>query len=409
MKFAILLITLLSTSWLWANPAKTMDYDLGAGGESFKWGVEIANPSAESDLHLRIGTRLQGVAINQNASTGNAAKAPAQQDFYINRARLQVLAKMRSDLSFYMDVRADGIDENMDSGNSFALGDAYFQIENLWQYEPLSLRVFRSKYQVSYSQTTSSADLLHQMRASVSDYAANFISTGRRGSNIQLLGNWNNRMRAQVVVGDSLQESGFFDSTGRATATLNSQNFAYGVRLRASPVAGWELKKITETFMGKGQHLAVGAGAFFVDNINYTVGSISREVDRQLYNFDLSFHYRSFSFLSEYYIFEGVVESFANQPLNTDKSDGGFAQVEYVLTEFHYFAPFARWQSWNRFKQNSNFDQSSWLIGLNHYLKGNKLRWGAFFEKSDYGAALTATNQFADSETVAGLTFMLHY
>ncbi len=409
MKFALILIILLSTFCLWASPSKTLDYDFGAGAESFKWGVEIANPSAESDLHLRIGTRLQGMAVSQNSTTGNGTQAPTQQDFYINRARLQVLAKMRSDMSFYMDVRADGVDQINASDNGFALGDAYFQVENLWNYEPLSLRVFRSKYQVSYSQTSSSADLLHQIRASVSDYSASFISTGRRASNLQLLANWSNRLRAQIVVGDSLQEAAFFDALGLAAATLNSQNFAYGARLRASPLAGWELKKITETFLGQGQHFAVGAGAFFVDNINYTVGSISGEVDRQLFNFDLSFHYRSFSFLTEYSLFDGVIESFASQPLNTGKSEGAFAQVEYVLTDFHYLAPFARWQSWNRFKENTDFNQSSWLVGLNHYLKGNKLRWGAYFEKTDYGAGLTATNLWADHESVAGLTFMLHY
>lgn len=401
-------VLLLAMSGRGSDP---VPFDLGHGETHFKWGVEVPLKETESDFRLRIGTRLQAAIEDKKVSAAGGGSSPQQQDSYVRRARLQVEAKVLQDTSFYMDVRADKVDRGNDGENSFALGDAFLQVKNLFNQKALKLRLFRAKYDVSRSQTVSSSRLLVLHRASISDYSAEYISKARRGTNVQILGNWGGRVTTQIVAGDSIQESCFLDSMSRKTATLNSQNFAYGGRLRVSPFAGWEEKKLTETQFGRGQHFTLGAGAFFVDNINFSNAgnTTTAEIDRSLYNFDLTFHYGPLSVSGEYFVFEGMVEDFSAATINTGKSEGWVGQMEYVLTGFHHLSPFVRVQNWNRFKANVDFDQSSWMGGLNYYMRGNKLRVGAYVEHTDYGEGLTATTNFADSDRLVGMSLMMHY
>jgi len=410
-------ILLIFLACLWGLLASaediSEDFDFGSGEEQFKWGGEIPLSDDSSDFKLRLGTRLHALMENRTERNGDGSREPMNQDFYIRRARLQVEAEFKENLSYYMDIRADKVDFGDRGENSFALGDAFLQVKDAFGSENLMFRFFRAKYDVSRSQTVSSARLLNPTRASISDYASEYISQARRGTNIQLLGNWSNRLTTQLVFGDSVHESSFYDSLGDPSAILNGHSFAYGARVRVSPFAGWNEGALKETQFGRGQHLTLGAGAFFVDNINFSVsplgGQQNTEVDRSLYNFDLSFHWGSFSLMSEYFVFEGMVENFAAGLLRQGNSEGWVTQFEYVLTDFHYLAPYVRLQSWDRFQQNDGYSQDSWLVGLNYYLQGNKLRLGATLESTDFGEGLTNTGQFSDSETVIGMNFMMHY
>ena len=311
-----------------------------------------------------------------------------------------------------MDIRADKVDQGNKGANGFALGDAYFQVKNFLGSENLKLKLFRAKYDISRTQTVSSSRLLLPNRSNISNFAADYISKGRRGNNIQLLGYWSNKIKTQLVVGDGVVNDSFDDAVGNDEVTINSQNFAHGVRVRVSPFTGWEDKKLKETQFGVGKHFSLGAGAFFLHNVNFTVGSSTtiQEVDRQLYNFDLSFHYGPISLMSEYFIFDGAVEDLTATTLRTGKSEGWTVQGEYVFTNFHYIAPFFRYESWDRFTDNDDFQQNTWLVGMNYYLKGNKLRLGAYYEKTEFDDALTTAIGKSIKETdLVSINLMMHY
>ncbi len=384
-------------------------FDLGKGESAFGWGTKLPNLQEQSDFRLRVGLRLQGVAENRVQRELGGIDAAESQDMYLRRSRLQLEAGFQKDYLIYMDIRADEVDRGSTQDNSFALGDAFFQIKDLFNSDIFKLRVFRAKYDVSRSQTVSSSRLLILNRANISDYSADYISEARRGTNIQLLANWQNKVRAQWVVGDSVHSNSFLDSLERTPLSIEGQSFAYGTRLRLSPIPGWEEEKMTETKFGHGKHFTIGAGAFFVDNIRFSTNTLDSEVDRRLYNYELSFHYGPISFASEYYIFEGMVKDFSAATLETGKSSGWFAQLEYTFTNFHYIAPFVRLQKWDRFSETSDFDQNSWAGGLNYYLKGNKLRLGAFVENTEFSKNLAATNVFPESESLVNLNFLIHY
>ncbi len=408
LKKLILIATLAVATTSFASD-DAPEFDYGYGESKFKWGVEVPIMEQNTDLKLRVGTRLQALMENKQSKDNAGNDSLNQQDFYIRRARLQVEAKFKKNLSAYMDIRADKVDQGNGGGNGFALGDAYFQVKNFLGSDNLKLKLFRAKYDISRSQTVSSSRLLIPNRSSISDFAADYISKGRRGNNIQLLGNWSNKVKAQVVVGDGVVDGSFDDALGNGAVDINSQNLAHGVRVRVSPIPGWEEKKLKETQFGHGQHFTVGAGAFFLHNINFdNAAPTPQEVDRKLYNFDLSFHIGPISLMSEYFIFEGMVEDHTAPVLRTGKSEGFVVQGEYVLTNFHYISPFVRYENWDRFTDNSDFDQTSYALGVNYYLKGNKLRVGGYYEKTESGNNLAASTGDKESELIS-LNLMMHY
>lgn len=270
------------------------NFDYGPGETLFNWGTEI--PQAEntkSDLRIRVGTRLQSL-VEDKSSAGVHT-----QDFFVRRARLQVEADFLDDLSVYMDIRADRVDAGTSGKNAFELGDAFFQKDNLFGNPNLNLRLFRAKYDVSRVETISSSRIIIPNRPTLADYAADYISKARRGSNIQINGDWNNRVQGQIVVGDSVTQPSFEDALGEASATLNMQNLAVGARIRISPFTHWEDAGLTETFFGKGQHFTLGAGYFRTGNIQFTASNQTLDIDRELSNFEMSFHYGSFSIATD--------------------------------------------------------------------------------------------------------------
>jgi len=411
--YKFIIISLISFFLLPSAFAEGPNFDLGPGESAHKWGVLVPITDESSDFKLRLGTRLQALMESSSSEDAAGVKSNTEQDFYVRRARLQVEAKFQENMSYYMDIRADKIDKGSSGKNAFAIGDAYFQLKNLFGNENLKLKLFRAKYDVSRSQTVSSSRLLIPNRASVSNFAADYISKGRRGTNIQLLGNWSNKIKTQIAIGDSVKESGFLDALGnKSDIGLNAQGFAHGVRVRISPFTGLEEKKLKETQFGHGQHLSIGAAAFFVNNINYTfddgVTNVTNEVDRELYNFDLSFHFGPVSFAGEYFIFNDIVEDYTAVVHRTGKSEGWTAQLDYTLTELHYIAPYVRYQYWDRFTDNADFDQESWAIGANYFLKGNKLRVGAYYEMTEYGDNLTTALDLNKDELFS-LNLMMHY
>ncbi len=351
------------------------------GQDDGSWGRELGNVDENLPLKIKLGARLQTIT-KHSESTEQGGDQQGFSDFYIRRARLQFQANYEDDVKFYMDVRNDDANKIDKGEGDFNIGDAYVQIKSVLGIEGIKLRAFRAKVDVSRSETVSSSKLLLLDRAHVADAAAQYVSHNRRASNVQLLGTFE-YLSFQLVAGDGVHSAKFFDAKGnKLGGSIDGQNFMVGGKVRLYPIKNWEDKRLRESYFAEGQHFSFGVGTFYLGGIEYQNSAATQidQVDRSLTNFELSFHFRNFSLLSEYFYFEGVVEDFSASTKNEGSSEGYFVQGEYVLTDLYYLSPFLRYEKWDRFKELSEYGQNSFVGGVNWYLKGNKIRMGLFYQ-----------------------------
>lgn len=376
------LLCLISVLLVSAANAQTK-FPMGNGVD--KWGLPIKIP--ESDLALRLGGRFQSLATISTNEDQNGDKT-TKQDFFARRVRFQFEAILPNKIIYYMDVRNDNANKNDGGEQKFNVGDAYAQI-------PLSdsgnsahaLRLYRAKVDVARTETVSSSEILFVNRPFIADEAANFVSHNRRATNAQLIGHFFKKMTYQVVIGDGVFSEAFNDAQGNEVNAIERQNFMVGGKLRFSPFEGWADLKPTETYFGEGKHFSFGAGFFNTSNINIeaTDGGLTETISRNLTNFEISAHYKDWFITSEYFIFDGVVENHEAANLNVGKSEGYYVQGEKVFPDFHFLAPFARYEKWDRFLSGGDYLTTDKLYGVNWYLNGNRFKLSLAYEHTDNG------------------------
>lgn len=342
----------------------SFSFDLGSSKEQRPWGINLKDIQNKTDLQLNLGFRLQGAL-----SYSDQDKA----DIYLRRTRFQLDASFLKDMSFYMDIRNDRVGYEDKGDGEFTVGDAYYA----YKTKKYTLKAYRAKVDVSRTQTISSSKLLLQDRAQVSDYAANFVSSGRRASNLQINSFINNYIYYQLVLGDGLNAEDLEDLTGNSVDSIRSQNFIYGGKLKLSFLKEWSKKNLTETHFGKGEHLELGVGKFFGNGIKFKdLSGNDQKMNRSLTNVELSFHKSAFSFVGEYFHFKNTLDDLTN--FKTRDSEGFYVQGEYLFEKFHYTSLVFRYEDWAKYN-SSNLESK--IIGANYYLKGNKFRIGANFEE----------------------------
>lgn len=412
MQNIILLYIFLNLTTTIAQEAESPEFYLGEGMS--KWGVMVT-PDEGAPFSLRLGTRLQTVTNFQNSEDSVTGQKVNFQDFYARRVRFQLEAKYKENMSFNMDVRNDDAGKNDKGESDFNVGDAFFEFKNIFNSSALSVRAFRAKVDVSRTQTIGSANILYLDRPKVADEAAQFVNHNRRATNIQMLGNFDNRLNFQLVAGDGVSGELFNDAKGERSGagSIYRQNFMVGGKIKVAPFKGWEDENPNENYFGIGKHFTVGYGLFHTGDIQFeSVSGVDAETSRTLTNIEASAHYSNFAIQAEYFHFQGVVEDFSSTSMNLGSSDGYYIQGEYVIPSLSYVAPFARYESWDRFHQVDDYDFVSYVAGANWYLKGNKIRVGLFYQIDDYDRnALTADDRglVLDDNQAVKVTTMFHY
>lgn len=409
MHFLYLFLVVFFSQTLYAN---SNSFILGEDDQN--WGL-IISPSKDSQLQLKLGTRLQTVTSLRSRKDSTTDDLAEYNDFYIRRGRFQVEAKYNEGIKFYMDIRNDDANKEDKGEGDFNIGDAYIETQKVFGKEGLKFRAFRAKVDVSRSETISSSKLLFLDRAHVADEAAQFVSHNRRASNVQLLGSFD-KWYFQFVLGDGVQKDKFQDAKGNklSSGAIDGQKFMIGGKLRLYPFAGWEDKQPTETYFGRGKHFSFGVGSFHTDSIKYRNSNVTQidSLSRTLTNVEMSFHYRNLSFQSEYFKFNGVLEDLTIAEKRLGSSDGFYVHSEYIFPEISYLAPFIRFEKWDKFNQEDNYNLISQVAGLNWYLKGNKIRLGLFYQYDKFDKNLRSANKlgetFEDDKQVK-LTSMWHY
>ncbi|MCM2350908.1 MAG: OprO/OprP family phosphate-selective porin [Bacteriovoracaceae bacterium] len=381
-------LTMIGLVWLSSALAETKTkFPLGNGEK--QWGVSLNPP--ESAFDVRLGARFQALA-SLTRDEGTSGDRQSSQDFYGRRVQLHLQADHSSGTTFYMDLRNDNVNKEDNGEGNFKVGAAYAVIP-LRGFPEHYLQLYRAKVDVSRTETISSAKLLFINRPYVADEAAQFVSHNRRAMNVQLNGRTENKFFYHLVVGDGVHGNEFNDASGNGVDRIERQNFMVGGRVRYNPISGWEYLELTENYFGEGKHFTVGGGVFNTSNIRFQQGPVEESVSRTLISTEFSFHYREFSFSSEYFHMNGVIEDHNAPILNQGKSEGYYFQSEWVFTRFHYLAPFARYEKWDRFIGTKDFETQGTLWGLNWYLNGNRFRVSLAYEEVLSGNAVANSSK----------------
>lgn len=379
-------------------------FPMGDGLE--KWGMPIRVP--DSELALRLGARFQSLASIVTEENLNADTENTTHDFQSRRIRFQFQAVLRERITYYMDIRNDNANAGVTGGEkNFKIGDAYFHIPLSEENTSHAVRLFRAKVDVSRTETVSSSELLFVNRPYIADYAANFVSHNRRATNVQILGNFAKKLTYQLVVGDGVAAEQFFDAQGTAlsktSGQIERQNFMMGGKLRFHPIPGWEMVNLTETYFGKGKHFSMGAGFFNTSKIRIVDGTTENTLNRNLFNGELTAHYGEWSFFSEYFKMQGVVEELGVANFNVGSGEGWFVQGEKLFTNFHYLAPFLRYEKWNRFLESGDYMSESNMLGLNWYLNGNRFRVTLAYERNRLGESIEGHEERVEAYHLASM------
>ena len=62
------------------------------------------------------------------------------------------------------------------------------------------------------------------------------------------------------------------------------------------------------------------------------------------------------------------------------------------MDNFYYISPFFRIESWDKFKDEDNYDLNSQILGVNWYLKGNQIRVGLMYQRDNFESEIYENN-----------------
>lgn len=355
-------------------------------------------PQDNKDMWLKMGVRIQGTFENKTTTDGTTGVATSNSDAYLRRTRLEVQAGFSKTASFVMDMRNDKVNYEDKGEQTFNVGDAYVKIKKPFGSSAVNFKLYRAKIDVSRTETVKSARVLAYDRPKVADEAAQYITHNRRGTNAQMYGKiLSKKISYQVAVGDATYSGKMSDASGvklskntdaaAAGDSVERQSFFYGGKVKVSPFTGWEEGTNTETYFGKGKHFTFGVSSWNVPKIETDTGVV---LERGLMNAEISAHYKGLFLQAEAFEFTGVVEDWSTitDGKTAGTSKGWYVTGEYVFTDHNYIAPFFRYESWNKYEGQADYDFTSTIYGVNWYLRGNSTKMGLIAQTDEYGAAL---------------------
>lgn len=324
------------------------------------------------DIKIDLGIRVQGAMLFENLK---ADENSSQNDFYLRRLRFNLGAEITPKTFYKLDIRNDKVSKQDSGDGEFTVGDAFIthKLRN-----KVSIRLFRAKVDVSRTQTISSSRLLLNDRPYITDFAAGYVSAGRRSNNIQINGFFTQKLHYHFTLGKGVQSGTFEDSLGQEIKKIKSQSFMYGGKIKFTPFGK---DKLSENFFGKGKYLTLGLGYFNTSGITYeNEAKVEDTVDRSLVNIELSGHYQGISLQAEYFIFNNMIKDFTSVDTEIGTSKGYYIQGEY-FTSVENIAPMFRHEHWNKFADNNGYNLSSNIIGANYYFDENSMKVGIFAQQ----------------------------
>lgn len=332
-----------------------------------------------------IGGRIQGViGIDSEEDT---------QDIYLRRLRLNVSYEPWENHKIVYDIRNDKSNKGDKSDGQFEIGDAYWKID-INKNSIKNIKLFRAKVDVSYSQTASSKNLFSPNRTEVSEYASDYVISNRRANNVQVngaLGNW----AYQLVLSDGVDsnEIDVLSGSTRSIDSVEGQKLTYGLKLRYYFFGNAKKNQLKETFYGKAKTFSFGVGKFNNDKIILKLSDANLvNVQRSLTNFDLSFAYNHFRFVSEYFIFENDIVNLDASSKNNmlENTSGYYAQAEYLIGKW---APNVGVEAFDQGHSGDTHKLTATTVGLNYYYDNVNMRFGVFYKRTSVIRIDTESNE----------------
>jgi hypothetical protein len=346
--------------------------------QQYGWGTTIKDEKGK----VKIGGRLQTI-LAQDSETG-------AQDFYLRRTRLNLEYKPWAGHTFVYDIRNDGANENDKGEQTFNIGDAYWKID-INENTINNIKLFRAKVDVSYSQQSSSRNLFNPQRAEISEHASDFVVHNRRAVNAQLNGNLG-KLAYQVVISDGVNSSDLSALKGENIAKVNYQKLTYGSKIRYFFFGDAKKNKSQDTFYGEHDTFSLGLGYFLNDKINVDnssngTGLSEFSFNRKLTNIDLSYSYKGFRLLAEYFELSGdLINLEATSKDNIIGNSGGYyAQIEYA---FNKWSPYIIYESFDKNRSSDDAVQNITTVGLNFYQRLEATRFGVAHKTTVNGKSI---------------------
>ena len=350
-----------------------------AYAQGFRFGDETkglkVKISDDTDITMRI--RLQprfdmGDLVKNEA--GDAYES--EMDIYLRRIRLEFGGQLVQNLKYSLIFEADKNGKMASSGSP--TNEIKIQYANLdYKFDDLfNVRFGKAKLPYSrVSLTSSSKQLIVERPVSTEAakklfddyYQAHLVfhgkaSEGLFGYNLALADGWepNSTVSSNIV---------------------HKSGLLYIARVEVAP-PGWIEKSQSDSHLGKGQHLTIGANYAAQNGIEYKGTSTTpnvNEEDRTLTGFDISGHWNAITGQVEYNAWK--VES-TDSTRNTEPQ-GWYAQAGYFIAGPN-IEPVVRYEVYD---QNSNSDdkqEKTTTLGVNWYAKGHSFKVGLNWAHTEF-------------------------
>lgn len=354
----------------WASGCLLLFPSNKAFSQQAGWGAVLEDQSKK----VKIGGRIQAIA--------NSDSETESQDFYLRRLRLNIDYKPWDGHAIVYDIRNDNANQGNRGEGGFSIGDAYWKI-NLKKTWANNIKLFRSKVDVSYSQTSSSKNLFNPDRAEVSEHASDFVVQNRRAANAQLNGNFG-RLYYQVALSDGVHSDDLASLQGDVVVdAVNHQKFTYGGKLRYYFVGDAQKNIVQDTFYGKLDTFSLGIGYFANDEINVALSDDRNlNIRRALTNIELSYARKNFRLLAEYFALTGdIIDlSATEKSAILGDSSGYYAQLEYLIGKW---APYIGYENFDRWNEEDGYAEEVNTVGINYYQNLEARRYGLAYKKHD--------------------------
>lgn len=326
-------------------------------------GVTITNNESDLNVRVRMQPRFD---FGDTVKNGTASYEP-QGDIYLRRLRLELSGHLLTKtIAYNLTLTGDKWDK---AGNANEIGVQYAYVK--WLADD-ALVFTLGKEKLPYSRvslTSSSKQLLIErpvsteaakklFGASEAYYQPKFSVGGRLADGL---------FAYEVAIADGWQNGETIQTTGSRKVLTSSPLVA--ARVELSP-PGWTEKGKSDAYLGKGQHLTIGANVANQSGIEYqTVGF---EEDRTLWGFDVSGHYNGLTAQFEYNTWD--INS-ADPAIAAKKPKGWYAQAGYFIDGLN-LEPVARYEVYDHDSEATDKEEKIRTVGVNWYGKGHSLKVG---------------------------------
>ncbi|MDF1582773.1 MAG: porin [Methyloprofundus sp.] len=326
-------------------------------------GLKVSKGDASMKIRVRLQPRLDSLDINKDWNTST--------DFYLRRARLEVSGQIMKGLTYSMILASDKSGKRDKSKTTdFNLLYAYAD----YKYNDMvGIRGGKAKLPYSRVSLASSSKQLMVERPYSTDAAKGLFGDYYQANAMLHGGFLDGVIKYKLAFAD-----GGYDKKGSPIDYYRNDRSSLLVipRLEFS-LPGWVEKKMSDSHLGKGQHLAWGMSAGIQDETKLGNGDT---IAQQLYSTDLSFHYENITAQAEY--------NYMNTDFGTaadKRKDGWYLQTGYFIPSLN-LEPAFRFEQYNHDKSVNNKQDDIYTAGLNWYILGtHDLKVQVNYEHTEYG------------------------